>query len=221
MALDGRGHPADEDIAGRLKEMPQELTQLVRHEIQLARAELSEKVEQVKSEVDKTRRQTNAEVQEIRSEAKRLGRKAGLGAGLLGAAGFLSVAAFATFTVVLIAVLAQVMPLWVSALIVTAGYGAMAGALGYAGKMKVKEVQRRIPEASGRLDRLKSMAGSTVSRIRDDIPLVPERTMQSIRNSKEELVAAWQRGSSSNGQASQAPRRDWTGMGTRTDEGGS
>lgn len=196
MALnDKAGGLGDPDLGDKLKEIPQDIAELVKHEIELAKAELSEKVEQVRSHVEQARREAEGEIQQAKSEAQNLGKKAGVGAGLFGAAGLLALGAFATATVFLVGVLAVIMPVWAAALVVTILYGAVAGAFAFAGKNKVKQVQQRLPEVAGHADHVKGVATSAVQRIRDDVPLAPERTLSSLKQSKEELAAAWQRGS--------------------------
>lgn len=203
MALNARaGGLEDPDLADKLKEIPQDIAALVKQELQLAKLELTQKAEQVRSQIDQGRREAEQEIEQAKAEAQHLGKKAGLGAGLFSAAGLIAVGAFATTTVFLVALLAQAMPVWASALIVTVLYGAVAGGLAFAGKNKFKEVRERIPEATGHVDRLKSVANSTMEQVRNDVPLAPERTLSSLKESKEQVAAAWHRGSNGDGQAS-------------------
>jgi uncharacterized membrane protein YqjE len=100
-----------------LKELSDQTTTLVRQEIDLAKAELSEK-----------------------------GKKAGLGAGMFGGAGLIGVFAFAALTTCIIAALDTAMPLWLAALIVAVVYAAIAGVLAMTGKQKVQEAGPPVPE---------------------------------------------------------------------------
>lgn len=104
------------------------------------------------------------------------------------AAGLLAVGAFATFTVFLVGAVAVAMPVWAAALVVTILYAAVAGVLSFAGKNKLKEVQQGVPQATGQVDRLKGAAASAMQRIRDEVPLAPERTINSLKESKEHLA---------------------------------
>lgn len=202
MALESKaGGLADPDFTDRLKEIPQDIAALIKQEIELAKAELSQKAEQVRSELEQARREADEEIRQTKFEAQRLGKQAGMGAGLFGGAGLLAVGAFATFTVFLVGAAAVAMPVWAAALVVTILYAAVAGALSFAGKNKLKEVQQRIPQATGHVDRLKGAAASAVQRIRDEVPLAPERTISSLKESKEHLAEAWHRGSNGNGAA--------------------
>jgi hypothetical protein len=100
-----------------LKQLSQETATLVRQEIDLAKAEVAQ-----------------------------TGKKAGLGAGLVGAAGIVGFLGLAALTATFILILATFLPAWVSALIVTIVYGVAAGVLAMRGKDKVKEIAPPAPQ---------------------------------------------------------------------------
>jgi hypothetical protein len=100
-----------------LRELSQQTTDLVRQEIDLAKAELGEK-----------------------------GKKAGLGAGMFGGAGLFGVGAFAALTACLIAALSLAMDVWLAALIVAVVYAAVAAVLALRGRDKLKEAVPPVPE---------------------------------------------------------------------------
>ena len=114
--------PRDNDLRDRptgelLKELSDHTTTLVKHEMELAKAELQEK-----------------------------GKQAGLGAGMFGGAGLFGLGAFAALTACLIAALDQAMELWLGALIVAVIYAAVAALLALTGKRRVKEAVPPVPE---------------------------------------------------------------------------
>jgi uncharacterized membrane protein YqjE len=114
--------PRDNDLRDRptgelLKELSDQTTTLVKHEMELAKAELQEK-----------------------------GKQAGLGAGMFGGAGLFGLGAFAALTACLIAALDQAMELWLGALIVAVIYAAVAALLALTGKRRVKEAVPPVPE---------------------------------------------------------------------------
>ena len=100
-----------------LKELSDHTTTLVKQEIDLAKAELSEK-----------------------------GKKAGKGAGMFGGAGLFGVFAFAALTTCIIAVLESPLSLWLAALIVAVVYAAVAGVLALQGRNKIQEAVPPVPE---------------------------------------------------------------------------
>ncbi len=108
----------DRSVGDLLKELSEQTSTLVRQELELAKAEMSEK-----------------------------GKQAGMGAGMFGGAGLLGLGAFGAFTTFLIALLqTAVNHTWLAALIVTAVYGAIAGVLALQGKNKIQEATPPAPE---------------------------------------------------------------------------
>ena len=107
----------DRPIGELLRQLSQETTTLVRQELELAKAEVREK-----------------------------GRKAGPGIGMVGAAGVVGLLALGALTAFLILALDGAMPNWAAALIVAAVYGAIAAALYFLGREKVKEAGPPVPE---------------------------------------------------------------------------
>ena len=107
----------DHSTGELLKRLSEETTTLVRQEIELMKAELSEK-----------------------------GKTAGMGAGMFGGAGLFGVGAFLALTAFFIALLDGAMPIWAAALIVAVVYAAIAGVLALRGKQKMEEATPVAPE---------------------------------------------------------------------------
>lgn len=99
------------------KQLSEQTSTLVRQEVALAKAELTEK-----------------------------GKQAGIGAGMFGAAGLVAVTAFFALTAAVILLLGTAMAAWVAALIVAAVYGAVAAVTALAGKNRVQEATPPAPE---------------------------------------------------------------------------
>ena len=110
---DVRERPTSELI----KELSDQVTTLVRQEVELAKLELREK-----------------------------GKKAGTGAGMFGGAGVLGLYAVGALTATVILALATFMPAWVGALIVAVVYGTIAGVLALRGKAEVQAAAPPVPE---------------------------------------------------------------------------
>jgi uncharacterized membrane protein YqjE len=107
----------DRPIGELLKQLSQETTTLVRQELDLAKAEMAQK-----------------------------GKRAGLGAGMLGAAGVAVLLGLWGLTAAAIAALDAAMPLWLAALIVALIRLAIAGVLALTGKTKVQQATPPVPE---------------------------------------------------------------------------
>jgi uncharacterized membrane protein YqjE len=118
MAADHNGNDLrDRPTTELLRELSNQTTTLVRKEIELAKAELTEK-----------------------------GKKAGTGAGMFGGAGIAGLFALAALTTAIIAALDTAMPLWLAALIVAVVYGAIAGVLAMRGKKEIDQATPVAPE---------------------------------------------------------------------------
>jgi len=103
--------------ADLVKDLSRDVSDLVRQEIELARAEMMEK-----------------------------GKRAGVGAGMFGGAALLGAAAVGGSMATIIIVLDLWMPLWLAALITTALYAAVAAVLALRGRDELKETGSPIPE---------------------------------------------------------------------------
>jgi Putative Actinobacterial Holin-X, holin superfamily III len=99
------------------KDLANQTSALAQKEIELAKAELTEK-----------------------------GKRLGVGAGAFGAAGLIGLYALGALTAAAILGLAIVVDAWLAALIVAALYGAIAGILALTGKQKVEEGTPPVPE---------------------------------------------------------------------------
>jgi uncharacterized membrane protein YqjE len=95
---------------------------------------------------DQTKRLVQQEMELAKAELSEKGKKAGLGAGMFGGAGLFGLFAFAALTAALIGALDTAMPFWLAALVVAVLYGAVAGALALTGKNKVAEATPPVPE---------------------------------------------------------------------------
>ena len=115
-------HEPEEDLRERpigdlVKQLADQTSTLVRQELDLAKAELSEK-----------------------------GRVAGKGAGLLGGAGAVGLLAAGALTAFLILLLAEVVEPWLAALIVGVVLAAVAAVLALRGRDRVRAATPPVPE---------------------------------------------------------------------------
>jgi uncharacterized membrane protein YqjE len=118
MAAENTDNGLREQPLGELfKQLSNDMSTLVRQELKLAQAEMTEK-----------------------------GKKAGIGAGLVGGGGVLGLLALGSLTACLVAALATAMDVWLAALIVTVVYGALAAGLALIGKNRVSEAAPPMPE---------------------------------------------------------------------------
>ena len=126
----------DSSLADLARQLSNQTTELVRHEVELAKAELRVK-----------------------------GKRAGAGAGMFGGAGALGLYALGALTAAIIAGIAEALPVWASALIVAALYGAIAGILALRGKKKVQQATPPLPE-------------QTVQSVKEDVRYTKQRAQE-------------------------------------------
>jgi MFS family permease len=107
----------DASAAELVKQLTDQTTRLVRNEVELAKAELSEK-----------------------------GKRAGIGAGMFGGAGVFGLYALGALTAAAIAALATAVATWLAALIVAVVWAAIAGVMALTGKKKVQQATPPVPE---------------------------------------------------------------------------
>jgi uncharacterized membrane protein YqjE len=113
----GPVEPRERPVGELVKELAGQTSTLVRKEIQLAQAELSQK-----------------------------GKHAGRGAGLLGGAAVAALLTLGALTALLIVALDRFLPLWLAALIVTVLWGIVAAVLAQAGRKALNEATPPVPE---------------------------------------------------------------------------
>ncbi|GHG30113.1 phage holin family protein [Streptomyces filamentosus] len=86
------------------------------------------------------------EMRLARAEMTRKGRRVGVGGGLFGGAGLVGFLAAQALVGALIAALALLLPVWASALIVAALLAAVAAVMAIAGKKQIAEAGAPVPE---------------------------------------------------------------------------
>jgi hypothetical protein len=114
--LPGSDDLRDRSLGELLKQLSEQTTRLVHQELELAKAELTQK-----------------------------GKQAGAGAGLFGGAGAIGLAALGALTACFILALNAVMPAWLAALIVAVVYGIIAFVLVKQGQAKLKAAGPPVP----------------------------------------------------------------------------
>jgi uncharacterized membrane protein YqjE len=128
--------PADASVGELISQMAAQTSTLVRQELELAKVELSEK-----------------------------GKEAGVGIGLLGAGGIVALFAVGALVAAAIIALATAVAPWLSALIVAAVIGVVAGVLALMGRGHVRRAAPPTP-------------AETVDTVREDVRFVRERAKE-------------------------------------------
>ena len=117
-----------------VKDLSNQVSLLARQEIELAKVEMAEK-----------------------------GRRAGLGLGLVAAAGVSALLALGTLTACVVLALDGAMPAWLAALIVALAWSVVAPVLASVGKQKMEQAGTPVPE-------------QTVESVKEDIKWLKDQT---------------------------------------------
>ncbi|MFF3257415.1 phage holin family protein [Actinacidiphila glaucinigra] len=119
MSATGQRDGGDERVGELVSRASEQLSQLVREEMRMARAEMTLK-----------------------------GRRFGLGGGLFGGAGLFAVLALQGLAVAAVAALSLALPVWAAALVVTGLLGSVAAALAAAGRRQFGRAAPPVPRAA-------------------------------------------------------------------------
>jgi hypothetical protein len=122
--VNGPSQESQSSTGELLKQLSAQTSELVRYEVDLAKAELAS----------------------ARDEMLEKGKQTGKGAGMFGGAGVLGFFAFAVFTVAAILGLGTLIPEWVAALLVALVYAGGAALLASRGRQEIKEAAPLVPE---------------------------------------------------------------------------
>jgi hypothetical protein len=105
-------------------------------------------VELVRIASDQASRLVRAEIQLAKAELAEKGKRAGLGAGLLGAAGVLAFYGVGALIATAALLIALALPAWAAALIVTGAIFVLAGGLALLGRASLKHGLPPVPTAT-------------------------------------------------------------------------
>jgi Putative Actinobacterial Holin-X, holin superfamily III len=111
-----------------VRDLAHQTSTLVHQEVELVKVEVKENIDLAKDELTEK------------------GRKAGVGVGVLAAAGGLALVALGALTAFLILALDGAMPSWLAALCVAVLWGVVATLLALYGRRKLEEVGTPVPE---------------------------------------------------------------------------
>jgi hypothetical protein len=130
---------ADQPLTELVKQLSEQTTRLTRQEVELAKAELAAK-----------------------------SKRAGVGAGMFGAAGIFGLYAAGALTATVVLALATAVTAWLAALIVGAALALLAGALALRGKTKVQQAVPATPE-------------QTIETVKEDVRVTKQRAQEGRR----------------------------------------
>lgn len=164
-----------------------DVSQLIKLEVELAKAETRELADDLRDEVQRTVAEAKSEVRTGRHlVAARLsenGKQAGAAGGLLAGAAILALGAFGVLTAFLILVLAEVMPPWAAALVVLALYATLAAALVLLGRKRWQRAQPLVPttEIKQTVENVQQTILHGKDRLAETLSPVPKQTIETVK----------------------------------------
>ena len=183
---------ADQSTPELVKQLADDSATLVRQEIELAKSEMSEKIDELKAEIrwslEEGRTVTSENLNTVKAAASTKAKIMGAAAGLYGAGGAIALLGLGALTGALILALDGVMPNWAAALLVGAAYLLIAYLLYRSGKERMSRATPFLSPST--IDRIKSSYGELAerrkARVVEALP-VPEQTIETLKEDKEWL----------------------------------
>jgi hypothetical protein len=167
-----------------VSELASEAGTLVRLELDLARAEIQERVDAVKSELAETaelaRTETADQLERLRADAGGKAKKAGAAAGMFGTAGVGALLALGALTACLVLLLNRFMPADVAAAIVAVAWGLLAAAAALRGRDAMR--------GAGGLELGSYLPRKAIAAVKEDLAqagnakqALPEQTIETVK----------------------------------------
>jgi hypothetical protein len=178
MAADG-SDPKEQSLPELVKQLAQDGTALLRQEVDLAKAELGQKVTKVKALLPGTVELAKKNAALAGEELGPKGKKAAIGMGaVIGGVAFGFIALGMT-AATLTAALALKLPVWAAALIVTALFAVLSAAMLVAGRSQLRAASPLLPKRT--LDAVKKDVETVKERVREALPPTPEQTVETVK----------------------------------------
>jgi hypothetical protein len=183
------GDLREKHIGELIGELGSDTATLVRQEMALARAELTQHVDVLRSELaealDAARTDTTQKLDQAKADLARSGKKAGIGIGMFGAAGVAAVLGLGALTACLILLLNRWLATDLAALIVALAWGLVAGAAALRGRDNVREAGAGVhPADYVPRDGLSAANGHLKAAVQPQ-ELLPELTIETVKEDVE------------------------------------
>ena len=185
---------ADHSTPELVKQLADDSATLVRQEIELAKSEMSEKIDELKignplvGSLKRPGMITSENLDSVKGEASARAKIMGAAAGLYGAGGAIALLGLGALTGALILVLDGVTPNWAAALLVGAIYLLIAYLLYRSGMERMRKAKPFLSPST--ISRVKTsyeeLAERRKARVVEALP-VPEQTIETLKDDKEWL----------------------------------
>ena len=167
--------------------LSQDLSRLIKLEVELAKTEARELADDLRTQVQRTVADAQSEVRtggdRVATRLSENSKQAGAAGGMFVGAGVFALGAFGGLTAFLILALAEAMPAWAAALVVLALYGTVAAALVLFGRKRWQRAQPLVPatEIKQTIENVKQTILYGKERLAEALPPVPKKTIETVK----------------------------------------
>jgi VIT1/CCC1 family predicted Fe2+/Mn2+ transporter len=187
MSMQRNGSLRSRHVGELVKGLSQDVSQLVKLEVELAKAEARELAADLQVRARETVSEAQAELQtgsrRVTSKLSKNGKQAGVASGFFAGAALFGLGAFAALTTFLILALAEAIPAWAAALVVLALYGAVAAVLGMIGRSRWHRAMPLVPTTEIRqtATNVREALMHGKDRLTEAMPPIPEQTVETVK----------------------------------------
>jgi hypothetical protein len=171
--------PQDQSLPELLKQLAEEGSTLVRQEIELAKAEVGQKVGRVKDVAPAAAEMARKDLALAGRELKSKGRTMAIGAAALAAAGLVALIALGMVAATLTTVLALWLPVWTAALVVTVLLLVVTAVLVMTGVGRFRAAMPLLPP--GTVSTMKQDVETVKAKVKEAFPPVPRQTVETVK----------------------------------------
>ena len=177
------GDLRDKSIPELVKQLSNETSTLLRQEIELAKAEVTQKGEQLKQVAQQAGPMLRRDVDQAKGELSSKGKQAAVGAGLVVGGALFGLMALGVLAAAAIAALGLVLPVWLSALIVAGACLLIAALLALGGMSSLQRALPPVPQDA--LNSLKRDVEQLKRHVQDALPPKPQQTIETVKEDVE------------------------------------
>jgi VIT1/CCC1 family predicted Fe2+/Mn2+ transporter len=187
MSMQRNGSLRSRHVGELAKGLSQDVSRLVKLEVELAKAEARELVTDLQARAQETVSEAQTELQtgsqRVTSKLSKNGKQAGVAGGFFAGAALFGLGAFAALTTFLILALAEAIPAWAAALVVLALYGVAAAVLAMIGRTRWHRAMPLVPTTEIRqtADNVREAVMHGKVRLTEAMPPIPEQTVETVK----------------------------------------
>lgn len=187
MSMQRNGSFRDRHVGELVKGLSQDVSRLVKLEVDLAKAEARDLVTELQARAQETVSEAQVELQtgsrRVVSELSKNGKQAGVAGGFFAAAALFGLGVFAALTTFLILALTEAIPAWAAALVVLALYGIVAAVLAIIGRTRWQRAMPLVPttEIGQTADNVREALMHGKDRLTEVMPPIPEQTVETVK----------------------------------------